>query len=131
MAVSIPPGSVALVIDNEETVRSFAMSALSRAGMKVLVADNGKTGVEMFREHSGIVSVALLDLLTPVKGGEDVLALLRETNPDVPIILSSGFDEAEAARRFSEPKPARFLQKPYTMERLVEAVAAVLNRPKV
>lgn len=130
-AVSIPPGSVALVMDDEETVRSFASSALSRAGMKVLVADNGKAGVEIFREHSGIISVVLLDLLMPLKGGEDVLALLREINPGVPVILSSGFDETEAARRFSEPKPARFLQKPYTMERLVEAVAAVLNRQKL
>ncbi len=123
----IPPGSVALVIDSEESVRSFANSALSRAGMKVLVADNGKTGVELFREHNAIVSVVLLDLLMPVKGGEEAFALLREINPGVPVILSSGFDETEAARRFSEPKPARFLQKPYTMERLVAAVAAVLN----
>jgi len=127
-AVSIPAGSVALVIDSEATIREFASGALSRAGMQVLVAENVKTGVEMLREHSGIISVVLLDPLMTVPVGEDALALLKEMKPAVPVILSSGFDEAEAARRFSEPKPAGFLRKPYTMERLVEAVAAVLNR---
>jgi DNA-binding NarL/FixJ family response regulator len=55
--------------------------------------------------------------------------LLRELNPEVPIILSSGFDQSEAARRFSALQPVAFLQKPYTAERLVEAVSAVLRRP--
>jgi hypothetical protein len=44
------------------------------------------------------------------------------------VILSSGFDQSEATRKFSEIKPAWFLQKPYTMDRLVESVAATLSR---
>jgi DNA-binding NtrC family response regulator len=117
-----------LVIDGEATVREFSSGALTRAGMRVLVADTVKAGVETFREHSGIISVVLLDPPMPVEGAKEALSLLKETNPAVPVIVSSGFDEAEAARRFPEPKPARFLQKPYTMERLLEAVAAVLQR---
>ncbi len=127
-SLSIPSGSVALVIDDEELIRRLADDVLSRAEIKVLTAENGKDGVEMFREHNRVVSVVVLDLQMPVMGGEEALVLLKQINPDVPVILSSGFDESEAARRFSKLKPARFLQKPYTVERLVEAIAATLNR---
>ncbi len=123
----IPPGSVVLVIDDEETIRALAVSVLSRAGVKVLSAEDGKAGVEMFREHHGIVSAVLLDFLMPVMGGEEVIGLLHEIDPSVPVIMSSGFDESEAARRFPGIKPARFLQKPYTTGRLIEAVAAALK----
>jgi len=129
-SLSIPSGSVALVIDDEEIIRRLADDVLSRAEMKVLTAENGKAGVEVFREHHRVVSVVVLDLQMPVMGGEEALMLLKQINPDVPVILSSGFDESDAARRFSKLKPARFLQKPYTTERLVEAVAETLNRRK-
>ncbi|HUK18869.1 MAG TPA: chemotaxis protein CheB [Bryobacteraceae bacterium] len=125
---SIPAGSMALVIDDERTVRRLAEAALSRKGMKVFTAENGKAGVESFRKYSRNLSVVILDLQMPVMGGEHALPLLREVNPKVPIILSSGFDESEAARKFSALKPVGFLQKPYTAERLVEAVSAVLRR---
>ncbi len=125
---SIPAGSVILVIDDEQVVRKVFNDVLSRRGMKVLTADNGKSGVAMFREHNSIISVVVLDLKMPVMGGEEALPLLRQVNPDVPIILSSGFDEREATKRFSDCKPAGFLQKPYTSQRLISVVAAVLRR---
>lgn len=126
---SLPAGSVVLVIDDEQVVRKLAQGVLSRRGMRVLTADNGQSGVEMFREHNSIVSAVVLDLKMPVMGGEETLPLLRQINPDVPVILSSGFDEREATLRFSKCKPAGFLQKPYTSQRLISAVAAVLRRP--
>ena len=125
---SIPGGAVALIIEDEKTVSSLAVEVLARKGMKVLTAENGRTGVEMFRMHNGLISVVILDLQMPVMGGEEALPLLHEVNPGVPIILSSGFDVKEAGRRFSTLKPAGFLQKPYTAQRLIAAVAAVLKK---
>jgi len=126
---SVPAGSVALVIDDEEAIRELATNVLSRAGMRVLLAEDGKSGVELFRRHNRIVSTVILDLTMPVMGGEEALPQIKRINPDVPVILSTGFDESEAVRRFSGLKPQGFLQKPYTTERLLEAVAATLNRP--
>ena len=128
IASSILAGSVALVIDDERTVLNVAEGVLSRKGMKVLTAENGKTGVELFREHRGMISVVILDLQMPVMGGEEALALLHEINPDVPVILASGFGESEVTRRFSRLKPAGFLQKPFTAQRLAAAVAGVLKK---
>jgi signal transduction histidine kinase/CheY-like chemotaxis protein len=130
VASTIPGGSVALVIDDEDFIRNLAHEVLSRQGMRVMAADNGKTGVDIFQEHNRLISVVVLDLQMPVMGGEETLAELRKINPDVPVILSSGFDETEATRRFAARKPAGFLQKPYSAQRLVTAVAAALNRPQ-
>jgi len=108
----------------------MATEVLSRAGMKVLTAENGRTGSEMFREHHSIISVVLLDLQMPVKGGDQVLAEMKLVNPNVPVILSSGYDESDASRRYGL-KPAGFLQKPYTSDRLLESVAgAIAGRAK-
>ncbi len=125
---TIPPHSVVLVIEDEPVVRSVVTRVLSRAGVKVLTAENGKQGVDLFLEHQPIISLVLLDLQMPVMGGEEALAHLKEIDPDVTVILSSGFDESEAHRRFSNLDLAAFLQKPYTNDRLIEAIAGALQR---
>jgi CheY-like chemotaxis protein len=127
---AIPSGSVALIIDDEDVLRKATRDILSRQGMRVLTADNGKSGVEIFREHNQTISVVVLDLQMPVMGGEEALAELLKINPDVPVILTSGFDESEATRRFASRKPAGFLQKPYSGQTLVGTVAAALKRPR-
>jgi len=125
--LAAPAGSQALVIDDEKTIRMLAENVLSRKGFKVLTAEDGQHGVEIFREHHGTISVVVLDFQMPVMGGEETMKQLKEINPEVPIILSSGFDEAEAERRFTTFKPARFLQKPYTADRLFVAVIEALK----
>jgi DNA-binding NtrC family response regulator len=67
----------------------------------------------------------------PVMSGEQTFNELSRINPDVPVILSSGFDQSEAARRFSGLKPALFLQKPYTVERLTRAITEALIARKI
>ncbi len=127
---AIAGGSTVLVIDDEKTIRNLAESVLSRKKVKVITAENGRAGVDLFREHNGIISAVVLDLQMPVMGGEEALPLLKKLNPKVPIILSSGFDRSEAARKFGRSRPASFLQKPYTAEELVEAIASALERSK-
>jgi DNA-binding NtrC family response regulator len=119
-----------LVIDDEEVVRKVAHTTLTRAGMMVLTAEDGKAGVELFREHRSIVSVIILDAQMPVMGGEEALPLLRLIDPDIPVILTSGFDESEAARRFAHLNLSLFLKKPFTAQRLVQAVAATIESKK-
>ena len=115
------------MVDDEEVVRNLASKVLSKAGMKVLVAENGQEGMNLFRAHQGVFSVVVLDLTMPVMGGEETLIKMKELNAQVPIIVSSGFDESEASQRFGPLKPASFLQKPYTSDRLLQAVAGVLT----
>ena len=115
-----------LVIDDEETVRSTAGAALSRYGYAVEVAENGGRAMEAFRSRPGEFAMVLLDLTMPVLGGETVLRLIKEIRPDIPVIVSSGYSEVDANRRFAPGALAGFLQKPYTGATLAQKVKAAL-----
>ena len=107
-----------LLIDDEETVRSTATSALESYGYRVVIAYDGESALNIFRRYREKVSLIVLDLTMPVLDGEAVLERLREIDPDVRIILSSGFSETEATRRFEGKHLSGFLQKPYTAQSL-------------
>jgi len=116
-----------LVIDDENIVRQLARSVLERHGFEVLVAENGQAGADVFRIHRDRILLILLDLTMPVMGGEPTFDLLRAIRPDVPILLSSGYDESEAATKFAGKDFAGFIYKPYDVNRLVEAVSSALG----
>jgi two-component system CheB/CheR fusion protein len=116
-----------LLIDDDPFVKQVAERTLTRNGYTVLVVDNGEAGVALFREHRDDVSVIVLDLTMTLMGGVEALKHLKNVRADVPVILSSGFGEAEALRRFGARDLAAFLQKPYTIQRLLERIKAVLG----
>jgi len=68
----------------------------------------------------------LLDLTMPEMSGEEVFDLLRQIQSEIPVIVSSGYDESEATRRFAGKGVSGFLKKPYTAEALAERVKSVL-----
>lgn len=117
-----------LVIDDEEIVRRTAKATLERFGYDVVVAEDGQQGLDTFRRLADRVDVVLLDMTMPVLSGEETFRELRMIRPDVKVILSSGYNEVEAIRRFTGKGLAGFLQKPYTAARLAEAVRSVLPR---
>jgi two-component system cell cycle sensor histidine kinase/response regulator CckA len=118
---------VVLMVDDEETVRKVAKAALEIRGYRVILACDGREAVEMFREMSDSISLVILDLTMPVMGGEEALRHVRDIRPDATVVLSSGYMEADAMRRFSADGLAGFIQKPYTSARLREKVDEVLQ----
>jgi two-component system cell cycle sensor histidine kinase/response regulator CckA len=115
-----------LVVDDEEIVRRTAKSALERKGYSVLVAENGREAVEIVRSAPGAISAVLLDLTMPVMDGEETLTALRKMRPDLPVILSSGYNELEAVRRFDGKGLSGFVQKPYSASVLAEKIRSAL-----
>jgi len=116
-----------LLIDDEDVVRKMAGLALAQLGYSVIEAGNGVEALDRFRDHSAEIDVVVLDLTMPLMSGEETLRRLRAIDPNVAVILSSGFNESEATRHFDSGKLAGFLQKPYTLTRLGEQVRAALN----
>jgi PAS domain S-box-containing protein len=114
-----------LVVDDEEIVRRTTRSVLERKGYRVLLAENGQQAVEVFRERAPEISVVLLDLTMPVMGGEEAARYLHAIRHDVPILVSSGYNENEVARRFAGSRVAGYVRKPYTASTLLERIQAV------
>jgi PAS domain S-box-containing protein len=119
-----------LVVDDEPAVRQIAQETLDRYGYTVVVADNGRTAVELFQGMAAEVSLVLLDLTMPVMGGQEALSHLRTIRANVPVILSSGFNEDEALLRLGQNADVAFLHKPYTPVQLAGKVKIVLELSK-
>jgi CheY-like chemotaxis protein len=118
---------VILLVDDEELVRRTMASTLAHRGYTILEAGNGQEAIELFQRNSSRIALVILDLSMPVMNGEECLSLLKSVKPDVPVLLSSGFSETEAARRFQSAGVAGYVQKPYTAQHLAELVKAALS----
>ena len=121
-------GGTVLFVDDEEIVRRLAKAALENGGWRVILAGNGAEGVELFERHREKIDLVILDLAMPVMGGEEALERIKAIRASVPVMVSSGYGDTEAARRFSGQDMAGFLQKPYTASQLMEAIAVVTGR---
>jgi CheY-like chemotaxis protein len=116
-----------LVVDDEEMVLRLAEPALQRYGYQVLTASNGEVAVQLVRERGNELAMVILDLTMPVMGGEEALVQIKAIRPELPVVLSSGYDERQAVNRFTERHLAGFLQKPYSVQKLLETVKTALG----
>jgi len=126
-AVAPEDRGLVLLVDDESMLRSLVSLALEELGYGVITAADGVEALELFREHREQVQCVVLDLMMPRMGGWETLAALRAIRPDLPIILSSGYDEARAMQNRQVEQPQAFLAKPYKMRDLEEALAAALR----
>lgn len=104
---------LALIIDDDAGVRAAARRIFSAFGFETLEAENGRAGVEIFGRRAGEIAVVLLDMTMPDMTGEETFQELRRLRADVPVILTSGYNEIEATSRFTSKGLAGFLQKPF------------------
>ena len=113
-----------LLVDDEEYVCGTGVEMLEELGFTVITACNGREAVEVFKNTPGIAFV-ILDLTMPQMDGEQCFRELRSVNPDVKVILSSGYDEQEVTQKFIGKGLAGFAQKPYRLSVLKNAIRGI------
>jgi PAS domain S-box-containing protein len=116
-----------LVVDDEELVRNMARFSLQRYGYTVETAADGRSAIELFSARPQDFDAVLLDLTMPVMNGEEAMCAVRRIRANVPIIVSSGFSEVEAVKRFASHGIAGFVQKPYTATTLARKLKQALR----
>jgi CheY-like chemotaxis protein len=115
-----------LVVDDEGPLLSLLKRYLERLGYEVDLADTAEAALEMFEIDPRRYVCVLTDLTLPKMNGEELIDRLREHNPQLPALISSGYPY--------EVKPGKskartgFLQKPYVPQMLVEALIGLLGR---
>jgi CheY-like chemotaxis protein len=115
-----------LVVEDEETVRSTVGKILDALGFDVVLASNGREGVDRFTSVAKPYELILLDLTMPQLDGVQVFDEVRRVNPTVPIVLMSGYARLDVLARFSDRKLAAFIQKPFDIPTLQRTLRAVL-----
>jgi PAS domain S-box-containing protein len=115
-----------LIAEDEPVVRDAVVRLLEEAGYRVLVATDGEEAVAVFEEHAADISLAVLDVVMPRLGGPSAALHIRSRFPEVPIILTSGYDGVSAVAMRSVPRAHR-IDKPYAPEVLLRAVRDALD----
>lgn len=111
-----------LVIDDEKNILRTAKEMLKDCGYTVILAENGKIGVELFEKYYKKIKAVLLDMSMPEMSGKDVYICLKKIDPNVKVILSTGFRQDERVQKVLDLGVNAFLQKPYTFEQLAKAI---------
>lgn len=117
-----------LLVDDEELVREVAQKMLEKMGFEVLVVEDGEEAIEAFKKQHQEISCVLLDMSMPRLSGRETFLELRNLDPHVRVILSSGYTEQEISAEFAGDNLTGFLQKPYVMQQLSEKLQDALNR---
>jgi two-component system, cell cycle sensor histidine kinase and response regulator CckA len=118
-----------LLVDDEEQIRSTTRRVLERLGYDVLDATNGKNALDLYQSHQKTIDVVILDLIMPVMDGAEAFAELRKLDPELKILVSSGYveDDQKLERLMAAGASGR-MSKPYTLEELSEKLSQVLNK---
>lgn len=116
-----------LVVDDEPVMRETAKSLLEDIGYRVTVAEHGQEAVDRIRESGKEIDLVLLDMIMPVMNGRDCFFALRALQPELPIVLCSGFAQIEAVDDLVTQGLSGFIHKPFRSAELSRAIAAGLR----
>jgi PAS domain S-box-containing protein len=121
-------GEQILVVEDDPQVRAITRRSLQGAGYAVYEAITGLAAINFLDSHPGEIDLVVSDVVMPGVNGRELADQLKLTHPDLPVLFMSGYPGSEIERRGLQVNRAMFLEKPFTPEALITAVAAALAR---
>jgi two-component system, cell cycle sensor histidine kinase and response regulator CckA len=118
--------SVVLVVDDEREVRELEQSMLKHAGYEVLTADSGAAALALLADGQS-VDVVVADLMMPGMDGSEMTRRLRAERPHLKVLFVTGYSDHLFQEQQCLWEDVAFLDKPFTMNGLVEAVSTLLS----
>lgn len=119
------PSSCMLVIDDEASIRKLIRINLELEGYRVITAPNGREGLELVRNNP--VDLVLLDLKMPEMNGPEIISELIKTDPDLPIIIVTGYPDSQMMMDVNVQCPVMLVAKPINKKNLLRAVHTTLE----
>jgi CheY-like chemotaxis protein len=121
-----------LIVDDEPTIVQLGEKILTALGYKTLTACSGDEACRIFQESTGEIDLVILDFVMPGMSGEETFHRLREIDPHVRVLLSSGYSQEDEPQALIDQGIQGFIQKPYVMKDLANAVReALMGSPDV
>ncbi|MDY6953321.1 MAG: response regulator, partial [Thermodesulfobacteriota bacterium] len=116
-----------LLVDDEEMIVDVGQEMLTALGYHVIVAPNGRQAVALYEENKDKIDMVILDLVMPDMGGGEVYHRLKEMNPKVKVLLSSGYSIDGQANEILERGCDGFIQKPFDIREVSEKLRDILE----
>ncbi len=117
-----------LLVEDEDPVRDISKELLEMFGFTVLEAVNGKEALEIYQKNATEITLVFTDIGMPVMDGYELFHKLKGLNPELPIIVSSGYGDAEVSARIGSNNIAGIISKPYNLDKLREVLKMVLDK---
>jgi CheY-like chemotaxis protein len=115
-----------LLVDDEKMIRSVADEMIQALGYNVLTAANGQTAIETYKAEKDRIGLVVLDLIMPGMGGGDVFDRLKVINPEVKVLLSSGYSIDGQAAAIMKRGCQGFIQKPFNIQELSQKISQIM-----
>ena len=126
-ALQIKKDGTVLLVEDNDALRRLTDTVLKDLGFNVLATSDGTEAIEVFRQHKEEICFVLCDLTMPLMDGWETITSLRKLSPDIPVILTSGFNEAQVMAGDHPTLPDAFLSKPYVRKELIAAIGQALS----
>lgn len=123
---SVETGTI-LIIDDDEAIRRMLMKTLKYVGYDVLEAELGKLGINLYKQEKDQILAVILDVIMPEMDGVQIYKALKKINPNVAVLVSTGYASSKQTIELKELGVEAFLKKPYRQSELVEAVNKIIN----
>jgi CheY-like chemotaxis protein len=119
-----------LLVDDESVILDVGRRILKELGYKVLIARSGKTALRIYAACHEFIDLVLLDIILPEMSGKEIFAQMKQINPDLRVLLSSGYSIDWQARKMIEDGCNGFVQKPFKLKELSVQVRNILEESK-
>ena len=117
-----------LLVDDEDMIIDVGQDILESLGYKVLPAISGKEAIEVYQENREKIDMVIMDMIMPEMGGGDTYDKLKEINPDIKVLLSSGYSINGQATEILERGCNGYIQKPFNMTDLSKKIREILDK---
>ena len=117
-----------LLVDDEDMIWDVLIDMLQSMGYNVLLASDGKEAVSIYGSNLGNIDLVILDMIMPKMGGKETFFILKELDPNVRVLASSGYVSQEEIQDVMEAGAAGFLRKPYRMTDLAKKIEEILRQ---
>jgi two-component system cell cycle sensor histidine kinase/response regulator CckA len=124
---SLPGSETILLVEDEPAVRRLVSRTLRRRGYRVFEAEDGQAGLELAEAEGDEIDLLVTDLVMPRLGGADLAEKLQAQRPELPVLFVSGHAEPGDASPDARVEGARFLQKPFDEDGLLQEVRFLLD----
>ncbi|MGA3170528.1 MAG: response regulator [Chthoniobacteraceae bacterium] len=124
------PRELILIVDDEDFVTLLAQRVLTDEGYRVVTSRDGFQALDVYKKLQDQIELVILDFTMPIMDGAEVFNELRKVNPQVPVVLSSGFTEQDKLKWMLAKGLRGFIPKPYTQQKLLLQVRSTLDAMK-
>ena len=115
-----------LLVDDEEVILEVGKDLLEAMGYRVLIARDGKEAIEVYRKNSDVIDIVVLDMVMPNMGGGEAYDRMKEINPSIKVLLSSGYSINGKATEILKRGCNGFIQKPFSIRQLSQEIRNIL-----